>query len=168
MCRPLLNSESLEVTLNSQYGRDGWYPLCVSCVCATLFVGLVWLGCVWMRERSILISSTCATGELYIKLVCRLTRAACGFTCVAAQASLIQTVQIRTHSAESISHLIHLLSQSFVFCIDYKVKPQINLCPKIDNSFRNKIIVRFCFEITFMFHLKHFISSCWLCLRRQM
>lgn len=55
--------------------------MCLTCVCNLLFS--VWYGLVWMRQGSILINTTCAGGELYIKLVCRLTQATCcGFMCV--------------------------------------------------------------------------------------
>lgn len=55
--------------------------VCLACTCNLLF--LVWFGLVWMRQGSILINTTCAGGELYIKLVCRLTQATCcGFMCV--------------------------------------------------------------------------------------
>lgn len=141
----------------------GWYILytvCLVCMCNPRL--LVWFGLVWMREGSILINNTCTGGEPYIKLVCRLTRATCcGFMCVcglAAQASMIQAVQIRTHWAQSISHLISLVHPLSRSCwvrelvsatqnIYYQVKPRINLFPILETSFRNKIIIQFCFQI---------------------
>lgn len=157
----------------------GWCVLSVSCVCSPLL--LVWFGLVWMREGSPLINNTCARGELYIKLVCRLTQATCcGFLCGwSGNAGLSDPDSSNKDTLGTIQKSFDQLApsvepkqliQRVCLCdqsIYDKAKPRFNLFPTMDTSFRNKIIILFCFKIISCVTFEYFIQSFWLSGKRS-